>query len=646
MYFRIGFRFYVNDSKKLYTIKSYGWCSLNKTKRDPFFRTLGYVRPYIFYIVSAFICIVLYSIFSALVLTLPIPLLETLVGGGNTFSSVSKTISTSPIDTQSLNQLFTDWIKGIVMIPGDQGASLLRLCFFILIVFFGRGITGYLQQFFFGYMEQNLTRDIRNDLFTHLHKLSLGFFSNQKTGHLISRFTNDAASINLGIKDGLMSLLRDPLMVIAYLSLCFIISWQLTLFSLLILPVAAGLIAGMGLIIHKQSRKSQETMAGITSVVQETIQGVKVVKAFGMEEAENSKFKKETDRFFGIRIKIMKIDAIGAPLNEFLGSVVAVFIIFYGGHLVLEGKMDPGSFLTFVFAILQISPPLKNLGQVNNKIQESRAAASRIFEIMDIDPEIKNHADAKPIQDFTDEIKFESLSFSYKESEVILDNVNFTANKGEIIAFVGPSGAGKSTLIDLIPRFYDPIQGRILIDGQDIKSLIVSDVRKLMGIVTQETILFNDSIKTNISYGMPNATMDEIISAAKSANAHDFILGLPNGYETIVGDRGVKISGGQRQRISIARALLKNPPIMILDEATSALDTESEKLVQQAIELLMKNRTSFVVAHRLSTIRNAHKIVVLEKGKIVQIGSHDDLLKDPTGVYKKLYDMQFRQNEE
>ena len=622
---------------------------MSDKKRDPYFRILGYVKPHYKLILASFLCIILYSIFSALVLMLPIPLLETFTQSA-VQQHVEKQNLTTPgsepsaaFSAEETKNSIINFVKDLVVVS-DPSESLLRLCFFIGVVFLGRAVTGYFQQFFMNYVEQNLIRDVRNDLYKHINSLSMQFFVNQKTGNLMSRFTNDTNSINIGIRDGFMTMMRDPLLILTYLTMCFIISWKLTLFTLFILPIAGIVIYFLGQIIHRQSKKSQETMAGITSVLQETILGAKVVKAFGMENFENSKFMNETAKFFKIRLKISKIDAVSAPLNELLGSLTAIFIIYYGGYLVLDGHMESGAFITFVLLILQISPPLKSLGQVNNKIQESRAAATRIFEILDTVSTVQEPNKPEPNIPFEKSIIFHNVSFHYNlSSELILNDISFTAEKGEIIALVGPSGAGKSTLIDLIPRFYDPTKGRITIDGQDLKHLSLSNIRSLMGIVTQETILFNDTIRNNIAYGMADISDEKVIEAAKAANAHHFITDMPEGYNTIVGDRGMKISGGQRQRIAIARALLKNPPIMILDEATSALDTESEKSVQEAIETLMKNRTSFVVAHRLSTVRNADKIIVLQKGKIVQIGRHDELLKDESGLYRKLHDMQFRE---
>jgi ATP-binding cassette, subfamily B, bacterial MsbA len=385
-------------------------------------------------------------------------------------------------------------------------------------------------------------------------------------------------------------------------------------------------------------------MADITSILQETISGVKIVKAFSMEKYENKKFMDQTHGFLKLIIKVVRIRNASSPITEILSVVVGVIIIYYGGILVLQTKVLTGSeFIGFLLAIFQLMPPIKELSSVNNRIQESSAAADRIFEILDTRPAIRNIDKPANLKSFNNSIEFRNVSFRYDDSdELILDNISFKVKKGEILAFVGPSGGGKSTLVDLIPRFYDPSSGVILLDNLDIKEINIGDLRRFMGIVTQETFLFNESVKNNIAYGLTEFPLEKIIEAAKTANAHNFIIEMPNGYDTVIGERGVKISGGQRQRLSIARALLKNPEIMIFDEATSALDNESELLVQEAIERLMINRTTFVIAHRLSTIRNANRIIVLDRGRIVQYGTHDDLIQNEKGLYRKFYEMQFR----
>ncbi|HEY4754914.1 MAG TPA: ATP-binding cassette domain-containing protein, partial [Ignavibacteriaceae bacterium] len=363
-----------------------------------------------------------------------------------------------------------------------------------------------------------------------------------------------------------------------------------------------------------------------------------------MEEYENRKFLRETRNYFKLILRIVRVRNLSSPLTEFLSVIIGVFIIYYGGVLVLqENTLKASEFLGFLFAIFQLMPPIKELSSVNNRIQESSAAGDRIFEILDTKPKISDSENSILLDKFQKSIVFKNVNFVYEDSvEPVLNDISVSVNKGEIIALVGPSGGGKSTLVDLIPRFYDPTSGEIIIDDINVKDIKIQSLRKLMGIVTQETFLFNESVKNNIAYGLENYPIEKIIEAAKAANAHNFILEMPDGYNTIIGERGVKISGGQRQRLSIARAILKNPDIMIFDEATSSLDNESEILVQEAIERMMVNRTTFVIAHRLSTIRNATRILVLDRGKIIQIGKHEDLIADEKGLYRKFYEMQFR----
>jgi subfamily B ATP-binding cassette protein MsbA len=419
--------------------------------------------------------------------------------------------------------------------------------------------------------------------------------------------------------------------------------------SILVFPFALVIISRIANRLHKERRLSQEKIADIVSVVHETIYGVKVVKAFGMEDFENRKFRQHTWQYMKSILRITRMRNLASPVTEFLGVVSGAFIIWYGGLQVLVDKtLEPSQFLGFLLVIFQIMPPLKELSNVHNRIQEARAAGERLFEILDTDPFIKDAPSAVPLVEFKNSIEFQNVSFTYDENPAtetydgtVLKNINISVRRGEVLAIVGPSGGGKSTLIDLIPRFYDPVVGRILIDGTDLRNIQVKTLREKIGIVTQETILFNDSVRNNIAYGLDLCPMELIIDSAKAANAHEFILEMPNGYDTIIGERGLKLSGGQRQRLSIARALLKNPPIMIFDEATSALDSESEMWVQEAIERLMKNRTSFVIAHRLSTTRNADRIIVVDKGEIVQHGTHSALIRQKGGLYKKLYEMQF-----
>lgn len=612
-----------------------------------YLRILSFAKPYWKHLLFSIFCTILYALLNGLSVYLSIPLLDTLFQESST--AVKSTNDVTPALT-----LLPDWIVSIkysleesfksFVLVGSKIDALLRICFLILSAFLLKNLFGYLQAYFLTYVEQGTMKDIRNKAYEHLHQLPMSYFKQERVGNLISRIINDVNVVQASISAAFLNLIREPLTIIVFLGIALSISWQLTLLAFVVLPFSVGIIAWIGLLLRKQSAVIQEKMADITSIIQETISGVKIVKAFSMEKFENNKFAKETFNFFKLMLKITRIRNISSPITEFLSVAIGVVIIYYGGKLVLvDGAIKASEFMGFLFAIFQMMPPIKELSSVNNRIQESSAAGDRVFEIIDLEPQIKNLPEAASIKTFDSSIKFENVSFIFDDSdEIILSNINIDVKKGEIIAFVGPSGGGKSTLVDLIPRFYDPFEGKILIDGIDIKSLMIEDLRALMGIVTQETILFNETIHNNIAYGLGNISREEVVNAAKLANAHKFIEEMNKGYETVIGERGVKLSGGQRQRLSIARALLKNPDIMIFDEATSALDNESELLVQEAIERLMVNRTTFVIAHRLSTIRNANRIIVLDRGKIVQQGTHAQLITDTNGLYQKLYNMQFR----
>jgi len=407
---------------------------------------------------------------------------------------------------------------------------------------------------------------------------------------------------------------------------------------MVVLPVRT-----LGKRIRRSTEKIQAGVGELSQILEETVSGNRVVKAFGMEDFEIKKFGKHTQRYFSSLIRITRMRELASPLTELLSVAAGVVMIWFGGRQILvEHSLNASEFLGFLILIFQIMPPIKELTSVNNRIQESSAAGKRIFELLDREATIRNPQTVTPLKDFSNSIEFRNVGFSYKDSPPILKNINVTIRKGEIVAIVGPSGSGKTTMVDLLPRFYDPTSGGILIDGIDLRALDVKALRSKIGIVTQETILFNDTIRNNIAYGLEDCPMERVIAAAKTANAHEFISGTPKGYESLVGERGVKVSGGERQRISLARALLKNPPILILDEATSALDTESEILVQEAIDHLMEGRTSVVIAHRLSTVQHADRILVLNEGEIVEVGRHDELLLHTDGIYKKLYDLQFR----
>jgi subfamily B ATP-binding cassette protein MsbA len=561
-----------------------------------------------------------------------------------TLPLVDLAVPTSPEAAGSLLQSkdrIKEKIKSTVegfIVRENREKTLFVLCITILTVFLLKNLFFFLNNFFLATIVNGVTRDIRNELFDHITGLSLDYFNKSSTGTLISRITNDVTVINRAITTSFLGLLRDPMLAAVFLFLIVVISLKLTLIAFAVTFGTLFIVKALSARIRKYAERSQEKMAVMTSILQEVISGIRVVKAFAMEKMELEKFSKQTQKYFSSMRKLELSGKVIGPMNEVFGISGMVVVLWFGGREVLSGKgLAADEFMLFVFALYSLMSPVKNLSKVNAGIQEGVAAAKRVFHVLDQKTSVVSGD--KPAPPMKSGISVEGVSFSY-DSEPVLRHIDLRIEKGELIAIVGPSGVGKTTLADLIARFYDPLSGRITLDGADIRRFDLTSYRKLLGIVTQETILFNDTVRNNISYGVKTYTEEDISSASVTANAHMFIKDLPEGYDTFIGDRGVRLSGGQRQRLQIARAILKNPPILILDEATSSLDSESELLVQEALGRLMMNRTAIVIAHRLSTVKNAHRIIVLDGGRIVEEGTHDVLL-NKGGLYKKLSDLQF-----
>lgn len=608
-----------------------------------YFRLLSYLAPFWKRVIVLFICTTIFASLSGISLTLIPPFLHILFGSQPT--EVVEEPETKddgvPLPDQIESRIdgVVAFAKGIIY-EGEPIERLARFCVIFLALMLIKNFFGYASTYLTIYLEQFVLYRIRNDLYGKIQALPLSFFDKQRTGHLISRITNDVTNLRGAVVGGMASIIRNGFMTLIAIGIIFYTSWRLSLLTIIVVPLNILLIAIISRKLRKGSRRSQERMADVTSVLQETISGVRVVKAFGMEGFEKTKFNMFNLRYLGEYLKMRRIGALASPTSETLGTLASVVILWYGGRLVIAEQLDPANLMMFIGAMLWVITPIKNLSKLNNAIQEGMASGQRVFQIIDIDSETKDSGKIE-IGSLSDSIVYDDISFSYGEDIEVLRHVSFTIHRGESVAIVGPSGAGKSTIADLLPRFYRPTEGRILIDGNDLADIRLQSLRKLLGIVTQETILFNDTVFNNIAYGKEECPKEDVIRAAQAANAHEFIVAMPNGYETFIGDRGVQLSGGQRQRLAIARALLKNPQILILDEATSSLDVESEALVQEAIDRLMKGRTNLVIAHRLSTIRSADKIIVVEDGKIKQIGNHEELIGEE-GTYRKLYHLQFR----
>ncbi|MBI2268796.1 MAG: ABC transporter ATP-binding protein [Bacteroidetes bacterium] len=607
------------------------------------FGVLKYVKGYWNYAILNIAFNILSVIFSVFSIIMLFPFLQILFSDNNEKLNevINKGEPTLHLSTDAvINKVNYILAKGVV----DHGKMqvLVWICAFIVVTILLKNITRYFAMFFLSPIRTGVIRDMRNKVFEKTMELPLSYYSDERKGDIMSRMTADMQEIEWSIMQSLEMIFREPLNIILFLVMMIAMSPSLTLIAFITLPVTALLIVWIGKSLKKSATKGKEKMGTLLSIMEETLGGLRIIKGFNAESQVAGKFLSENRQYTNLTNRVNRQVDLASPLSEFLGISVFVIILYFGGAMVLNEKsMEGAVFITYLAMFSQLITPAKSFTNAYYNVQKGLASAERVNKIINAEVTIKNTNNPKPIRNFEKEIEFKNVSFAYTcgDNGWALRNINLKIEKGKTIALVGQSGSGKTTLADMLPRFYDATEGNVLIDGCAIKEVNIADLRKLMGIVTQESILFNDTVFNNIALGLAHAKEEDVIAAAKVANAHEFIMQMPQGYQTNIGDRGGKMSGGQRQRLSIARAVLKNPPILILDEATSALDTESERLVQDALNKLMKNRTSVVIAHRLSTIQHADEIIVLQKGELVERGSHIQLLLQ-NGVYKRLYDLQ------
>ena len=579
------------------------------------------------------------SIFSSIIYVVLNSLSIWLIGTmlGNIMSGDPSSIQSPSNLNEQLNFLIQNLIG-----KGTQLEQIKRLCIMLGVIFLSKNILFYISNLIMAYVQNNVITKIRIKLFQHISTLSLSFFNNNKTAELSSILIRDIAGMRVAFSQSLQKIIIEPISVISFLFLLFIINFKFTILVIIIIPLSGFFSYKVGQSIRRKSKRSSVQSAGILNIIKETLSNIKIVKIFNLENEENEKFVKENNKYFNLIFKQSRLSNLLTPINETIGLIVGVLLIWFGGISVLQqGAMSSEDFIKFILLLFAMLQPIRKLANVNVLFQNGIAAAERVFSVFDNHDKIPESKNAFKINSFKNSINFKDVNFKYDgQDSLILDNINLEICKGQTVAIVGKSGAGKTTLTDLLPRFYDPISGNIFIDNINLKDLNLKNLRDLYGIVTQNVILFNDTIKNNIIHGNKNASENDINKAVKSANIQDLVEKLDNGLNTYIGENGVKLSGGEKQRLSIARALIKNPDILILDEATASLDSESEKMVHSAIDNIIKNRTVIIIAHRLSTIINADKILVMNDGKIVESGSHNELLKN-NGYYKKLYDIQY-----
>ncbi|UCE01966.1 MAG: ABC transporter ATP-binding protein [Candidatus Latescibacterota bacterium] len=612
-----------------------------------FLRLFGFLRPHWRLAAVTALCVTLFASFSGVSILAVSPFVRILFDDR---PAVAEAPAAAGSETERapawipLPGAAREWVRAAqrraedFLMRGSRTQALGRLCVILLLLFLAKNVTHYAQTYFEAYLEQSVLRDVRNRVYMHVSEVPLGTYVRQRTGTFISRIVNDVNVMRIALVGGLLSLLRNSLMMLMAVAILLAASWKLALVALLILPPNALLIARLGKRLRSRSGHAQERMADMASVVQETVSGARIVKAFGMHAFELGRFSRFNADYFMSYIKVRRLQAMAGPVSEMLAIVGVVAILWFGGRLVIQGQLPLDRMFLFITAMIWLAEPVKALIGVHNSMQEGLAAADRVLALLDMPTEPPRHV-GRPAR-FEKALQFDGVGFAYDLTRPVLRDVDVSVRPGEVVALVGPSGAGKSTFVDLIPRFYEVTSGRILMDGVDLRELSLDSLRQLVGMVTQEVILFNDTVRANIAYGAPDIDEERVVAAARAANAHDFILQLPDGYDTTIGERGVTLSGGERQRLSIARAILRDPQILIFDEATSSLDSRNEQLIQEAIERLVRGRTTLVVAHRLSTVQRADVILVFENGRIVERGTHDDLVA-AAGPYAKLHELQF-----